>query len=78
MGRGHCKETKNPMLVKTTTGTSTRVHNRKSNPMHKTFKIQTSIPKQSRPLLVSQAKIPGKNQTRTFHKVLLQKGSRLM
>jgi len=75
MGRGHSKEAKNRMLVKTTAGTSTRVLSRKYKPMHKTFKIQNSIPKQSRHLIVSRAKIPDKNQIPTMYKVLSQKKS---
>jgi hypothetical protein len=62
MGRGHSKETKNRTLVKTTAGTSTQVHSRKYKSMHKTFKIQNSIPKQSRHQIISQAKILDKNQ----------------
>jgi len=59
---GHSRGAKNLKLVKTTAGTSTPTRSRKySPPVHKTFKIQNSIPKQSKHLIASQAKIRDKN-----------------
>jgi len=62
MARGHRRGARNLMLVKTTAGTSAPTRSRKRRPpVHKTFKIQNSTPKQSKQLIASQAKIRDKN-----------------
>jgi len=77
MARGQCRGARNLKLVKTTAGTNAPTRSRKrSPPLHKTFKIQNSNPKQSKQLIASQAKIRDKNPIlKVQHRTLSQKRS---